>query len=135
MTRYPDWRERLHQLIESRHEAAFSWATNNGGFWAADCINAMTGVDVAADYRGSFVDELAVKAFLLAQGGLEAFVTGVLGEPLPGVLCVGDGDIVMAETTAGLCLGVCEGAHGIFVSDIGLTRIRLRRCTRAWKVG
>lgn len=217
MTRFPDWRQRLHALIESRHQAAFSWARNNGGVWAADAIRAMTGeylypadlyhcaasedIQAEADERAKLPAleaalleaqrelslrqatarspaaafdhtlrddaEIAVEeqqrvvttareairaqtaaiqsaakkvmdpimAAVEANGGLVAMVTARLGEPLPGVLCAHDGDLVMADTTSGPCLGIVEGAHAIFVSEVGLSRIRLGRATRAWKVG
>ena len=216
MTRFPDWRQRLYDLIESRHQAAFSWANNNGGIWAADAVHAITGewlypdelrevaasADVYAEAearaalpplesalaeakqemalrqataksRAALFDhtlrdeaELAVKEQQLAInaardavhqhtqaiqaaakrvmdpimaavescGGLVAMVTARLGAPLPGVLCAKDGDLVIADTTAGPCLGIVDGAHAIFVSDVGLSRIRLGRATKAWAI-
>lgn len=220
MNRHPDWRQRLHALVDSRHQAAFSWAENNGAIFTAQAVLAMTGrwlypqsvkqAASEADKRAelaerakltdierqlsdaakelverkqrlkaarpfvmsiptaelplladdveaqqTMVDDLrasagqqalavgiaakrvmeAVMATVEAQGGVEVLVTKQLGEPLAGILLARDGDVLMAQVnTGGFCLGICDGAHGIFVSDQGLSRIRLLHCTRAWRV-
>lgn len=53
LARFPDWRPRLHALLEARRALGFSWEDGRDCcLWAADAILAMTGKDVAAELRG-----------------------------------------------------------------------------------
>jgi len=70
-----------------------------------------------------------------ASGGVRAMVTARLGAPLPGVLLAQYGDLVMATVSDGQpCLGICLGGHCAFISDHGLSKVRLSRCDAAWHI-
>jgi hypothetical protein len=136
MNRLPDWRKRLEDLLTSRRQADFSWGENDGALFCADAITAMTGVDVGADLRDQYSDRAGLDALIQPLGGMEAAVTAKLGEPLAGVLLAHVGDVVMADISDGsACIGICLGPYGAFVSEKGLSKIRLLHCTRAWAVG
>lgn len=222
MIRHPDWRHCLEAFIQSRHQAAFSWAQNNGAVFSAGAVEAMTGeslypaelltvaepADVQAeieardtlrslelqalrarrelkglkakqeahkrgfslrfwtsqeerelqaeiealetriqDVGANLLQQQAavaaaakrvatpILAAVEAEGGIAAMVTARLGNPLPGILHASMGDVVMATISDGQpCLGICLGAHCVFVSEEGLSKIRLGHCMAAWHI-
>lgn len=135
MTRLPDWRKRLEAFLKSRRQAAFSWGQSDGALFCADAVLAMTGADLAADLRGAYIDRAGLDVLLAAACGMEAMITARLGKPLEGILLARVGDVVLAKISDGTdCIGICLGAYAAFVSDEGLSKVRLSRCTRAWKV-
>ena len=62
----------LYQFIRSRENTPFAWGTNCCAMFAADAIQAMTGVDIASDFRGLYSDAAG------AQAAIEK-ITGVKG--------------------------------------------------------
>ena len=62
----------LYKFIMSRQATPFAWGTNCCAMFAADAIQAMTGVDIASDFRGLYADAAG------AQAAIEK-VTGVKG--------------------------------------------------------
>ena len=62
-----DWRARLSAVIEVRRRVPFS-DENNCGMFLADCVEAMTGVDLAAPYRGKFSTLAEAIEMLRADG-------------------------------------------------------------------
>lgn len=134
MKRLEDWPARLAAAIEGARRRPFSWGSADCCTFAADVVQAMTGVDLAASFRGRYSTHAEAVAVLGARGGLEAVVGSVLGEPLPTALLARRGDVVMARTEAGPALGVCEGARAWFTAPRGLTAMRLAACAAAWRV-
>lgn len=50
--RYDDWPTRLHAYVESMQDREFAYGDFDCGLFAAGCIQAMTGEDLAAELRG-----------------------------------------------------------------------------------
>src|SRR5690348_4302610 len=91
MTRFPDWRQRLYDLIESRHQAAFSWANNNGGIWAADAVHAITGEWLYPDE----LREVAASADVYAEAEARAALP-----PLESALAEAKQEMALRQATA-----------------------------------
>lgn len=53
-SRFPDWRERLAAFVLERRDAGFVWGARDCAMFAADAIQAMTGDDVLAAWRGAY---------------------------------------------------------------------------------
>jgi hypothetical protein len=128
-----DWETRLSDLILERLNQPFKWGVHDCALWAADARLAVTGVDAAAGYRGTY---------RTAKGALRRLrrVDGV-GTPAeaadkhwgprlrPALVKVGDpvaADLVrlgIHETGGlldlGLSLGVCYGRNSLFVGVEG----------------
>lgn len=56
LMRLKDWRPRLDDYLQSIEGKGFDWAELNCAFFVADCVLAMTGVDMAAEFRGKVTD-------------------------------------------------------------------------------
>lgn len=135
MTRFPDWPARLVSSIEAARERPFSWS---GGHdcctFAADVVLALTGRDFAEPFRGRYSTRAEAVALVAARGGLEAVVTGCLGEPLPTALLAGRGDVVMVETPEGRALGVSVGEKAACAGPQGLTFVPMSGWLAGWRV-
>jgi hypothetical protein len=160
ITRQPHWDTRgLHAFLLARATAPFVWGANDCALFAADAIEAMTGVDIAADFRGSdgrgkYHDEASAFALIhsvtggttvadaaahcAAQHGLVEWLLphspGTV--PVPGPLLARRGDLVVLPDAGRLIAGVVHpnGRDVAVVGEAGLKRIPVTTVTRAWHV-
>jgi hypothetical protein len=153
MRRKHSWPEDLHAFFEARKGEPFSWGKNDCCLFTADAILAMTGVDVAAEYRGkNYSDEAGAFAELhTVTGGTTVedaatYAANKYGmKLLPSVLFAQRGDLVLFTNAAGpaepgstvsLALGIVyhNGKHALFGGPKGVSRIPVKSCTKAWRV-
>ena len=76
--------------------------------FAADCVQACTGVDPAVDMRGTYSDAIGAARTVDALGGLAAIAAAHAGPEVP-VALAQPGDIGMLLNGGRECLGVCLG--------------------------
>jgi hypothetical protein len=144
------WQRLFHDFIEARGDQPFAWGTNDCCTFAADAVLAMTGVDLAADYRGQYSDQFTAQARMATVTGVGgATVEDVLAHAAsqfgltewPTVKLAQRGDLLVfdggAAEDAGVSVGVVylNGVHAAFVAPDGLHRIPVVKCRRAWRVG
>ncbi|MGT2429239.1 DUF6950 family protein [Cupriavidus basilensis] len=133
MQRLEDWPTRLAEFIEARHERAFSWGESDCCLFVCDAIEAMTGSDPGARWRGLYTTEKGARRVLRDNGGVDGIATMVLGPAMPPALA-GRGDVVLVDTPHGgalaLCLGGVVGAQG---AD-GIEFMAAGSAKAAWKV-
>ena len=139
LKRFQDWPERLHRIIDSAGELAFEWGRFDCALHVCNCIRAMTGVDPAAQYRGTYSDEAG--AAEIYGSSFETFIARIaasFGMAEIGVTFAHRGDLVFIEN------GTPQGAIGVVssdgrfvscVSEKGTLLVPMRRWKRAWKVG
>lgn len=108
--RLPDWPERLAELLAQRLRAAFVWGANDCALFAADNIQALTGLDPASHLRGQYHDEAAAQAVLAAEGGLRGLAEALLGAPMDNPALAQRGDVVCVALEGRDTLGVVTGA-------------------------
>lgn len=133
--RLPDWPERLAAYLRQDHR--FSWTGTNCGQFAAGAVQAMTGIDVGAEFRGARTkrEQLAILR-RVAGGDVEAAATMIGGQPLPSVLMAMRGDVVSVPAPDGAALGICTGRDVAILSpDLGVVRVPLAVCRKAWRTG
>lgn len=113
MTRYPDWERRLSEFLQTNSERPFVWGQWDCILMAASCVNAMTGVDVAARYRGQYSNQTGAREMLreLGEGTLLRTVNAVF-QPKK-VSRVQRGDLVWRDGAVGVSLG----ADAAFLTD------------------
>lgn len=131
--RCADWEARLAAYIDSA--PAFAWGRNDCGLFAAGAVEAMTGVDHGAPFRGRYRTELGA-ARALRRAGLETSgdaATAALGDPVP-LLCLSRGDVVENDERAIGIYWPRGGPGGIFVNDDGLIWLPGSRLLRGWSV-
>jgi hypothetical protein len=106
--RRPDWPERLHEYVEARRDAPHVWGSNDCAMFAAGAVEAMTGVDPFARWRGTYTDKDTAMCLLSAEGGFEALCLRTFGEPVA-VLQARRGDLLLGRLNTEDGLAVCLG--------------------------
>lgn len=133
LRRFPDWPKRLDQAIEAGRSKPFVWGSHDCVLFAADVVLALTGEDLAAQWRGQYDSaETALRA-IHKGGGLITMAADALGEPVP-VLSARRGDVVLYRDERGPSLGICLDRKCAFTGVDGLTFKSLKECEQAWHV-
>ena len=134
--RRPDWPERLALLLESRHRMQFAWGVHDCCLFAADAVEAMTGSDPAANWRGSYSTEAGAEA-IIGRIGLEGMVAAAL-EAFGAGACdpafAQRGDVVLVLVGNQPTMGVCTGDAVAAPGPDGLVFVGLGDVLRAWSV-
>lgn len=134
LKRLADWEDRLASLIAQRIDQPFVWGVNDCALFAADCIEAMTGVDLAPDLRGQWQDQRQALRVIAGLGGLAAAVE-VLGLVESSPLFAQRGDLVLHRRDGSDALAICLGSNLAGPSESGLLFFGLESGGRAWRVG
>lgn len=133
MQRLEDWPTRLAEFIEARRERAFSWAESDCCLFVCDAIEAMTGIDPGARWRGLYSTEKGARRVLRDNGGVSGIAATVLGPAVPSALA-GRGDVVLIDTPHGEALAMCLGGIVAAQGGDGLIFVPAASAKAAWKV-
>ena len=118
--RHADWKVHLAQYLGEIARAPFEPGVNDCALFAAGAVAAMTGLDLAADWRGKYRTLQEGLALLAAAGHADHTALAAKHfdeiEPVFGA----PGDIAVVDGPEGATLGIFQGA-GIYV----LTTARL----------
>jgi hypothetical protein len=151
--RVENWEMALHRFIAGRKAQPFDWRANNCCFFACDGIQAITGLDPAAEsFRGVCHGALDAARLVRKHGGVEAIADAVCAkygfEEVP-ITRAQRGDVVLLDVDrkyrpsgspgAGLvtqaALGICTGLRAAFAGPAGVQFVAIMRCRRAWAIG
>jgi len=137
--RREDWAERLAELVEARRGMQFKWGVHDCALFAADCVLAMTNVDHAVDFRGTYKTPGGALDALSGRG-LDTLLDGIFPRINPAFVQRGDVCAIARDESAPgaddleLALGVCLGAQVAVPGVDGLQFLPVRRALHAWKV-
>jgi hypothetical protein len=142
LQRTENWEVLLHDFLTERIDKPFEWGMNDCALFTCDCIQALTGTDVATEFRGNYIDEKSAFKIMKKIAGsptVEAvadYVTKQFEMPEVKPLLAQRGDVVLIEGSEGLALGIVhmDGIHAVFVSPDGLKKLPVRQALRAWRV-
>lgn len=137
MNRFVDWRRRLAAVIELRRRTPVVFGEHDCALFCADCVRAMTGVDLAAAFRGRYatVDEALTALRDAGHEDLCSFVATMLPEIKTSEARIGDVMAIPSDLT-GWALGVCNG-ESVTVLDAArgcLGSLDRSYATRAFRV-
>lgn len=133
LTRVPDWELRLSQLVTQRLAMPFAWGENDCVLFAADCIEAMTGIDPVAKLRGQWANQGEAVRAIARVGGLNAAVDA-LGLPSIAPLFTQRGDLVLHRRDGTDALAICVGGQLAGPSETGLLFFGLEQGVMAWRI-
>jgi len=105
MVRVNAWPERLAEFIESRRRMPFQWGANDCALFAADCVLALTGTDLAADRRG-YTTELEAARLVRDAGGMKGLAAHLVEKHIG---LVQRGDVVLCDIAGRETFGVFVG--------------------------
>lgn len=134
MTRLEYWPQILADFIAAA-DRPFCWGTWDCGLLAADCVLAMTGVDIAAEFRGRYKTARGARKVMrgdMAQ--MMARVSQTYGMPAIPPLAAQRGDMVMIDTPLGDALGICVGSRVACAGPDGLVYVPIAQALLAWRV-
>lgn len=121
MTRLENWPTLLSLYVDSRRNEPFAWGSNDCCLFAADWVLIATGIDIAANYRGTYTGALGAQRIIFEAGGIDRLLEAhapMLSRISPKF--VGRGDLVLSKAENGPTLGINLGAINAFVGERGL---------------
>jgi hypothetical protein len=143
LKRRQHWATReLNQHIIDRAKAPHIYGQNDCCLFAADGIKAMTGVDIAEDFRGYTTEAGALKTIKKVTSGsnvehaaeycAQKYDLAELKYPL----MAQRGDLVLIEEADGLKMGLIHlgGACAVVPGEKELRRVPLTSIKRAWRI-
>lgn len=137
LKRLNGWPEAFASALKRAQNEPFRWGQNDCCLFAAYCIEAVTGRDLAVAFRGYETREEASK-ILAGFGGvyrLAAIVAKAHGIPEIPALQARRGDICLLDSKNGAMLGVCTGDKIVAPGAHGLVSYPLLKGRRAWGIG
>lgn len=129
--RLPDWSSRLQRLILARRRAPFVWGANDCFLFAADCAEACTGHDPAAELRYAYATEREALRKMQEVGDLITLAATRFGPEVPPALAQ-RGDVGLTVQAGRLLLCVCNGLTWLAPTAEGLAEAPVPH--RAWRV-
>jgi len=132
-----------HHFLSTRRHRPFAWGSNDCALFCADGIHAMTGVDIAAAFRGKYSDEESAMTSIheVAGGHTIADAAAWCAEQHGLAECVHPlmaqrGDLVIVYAAQGLLSGLVDlnGRHVLLPGQRGLVRLPISLVTRSWHV-
>lgn len=135
LVRKNQWEQKLFAYTSGVLQKPFEWGVHDCVLFAADCIEAMTGEDLAAEYRGTYSTSQGA-AKIVHSAGVESlgdFLAMYLPEtPVP---FLQRGDIALCDGPEWQFVGVCQGRTCVGPSEKGLIHVNNSQVIRAFKVG
>ncbi len=132
--RYFDWKVQLAQYLGEVARAPFEPGVNDCALFAAGAVAAMTGLDLAADWRGKYQTLEEGLALLKGAGFGDhvALAAAHFAEIDP--VFAAPGDIAVVRAVEGEALGIVQGEGIYVVTPRGLGVISMNTALRAFRV-
>jgi len=120
--RRPDWRARLATYLADLAGRRFRPGRHDCALFAAGAVEAMTGVDLAAPWRGTYRSLEQGRAALEAAGWAshQEFVAAHFAPVAPSLAQVGDLAVMPGEIEGSAALGVVQGPAVYVLTPAGL---------------
>lgn len=138
------WPTAMQNLITDRIDSPFIWGTNDCCLFAADIIKAMTGADIASEWRGAYSSEADLSNLLTSRGfdSFPALIDSiVLTWNIPSIALrfAQRGDAIMFESSLGPTLGILADYRVVSIGLDGITFIPLTKIysdatAKAWRI-
>lgn len=138
MTRLPDWRARFAAEMDRQRREPFAWGGQDCALGlAAGAVEAITGVDAAADWRGRYKTISGARRLVKQAGG---DLGDLIGTVLPehehhSQARVGDIGLLAADGPLDQALCVVDASGLIVLTELGHGRRPRTDMIRAFKVG
>ena len=134
--RLPAWESLLADFLQAAAARPFAWGSHDCCTFAADAVQAITGVDMIASLRGQWADAAGAAKAVKRLGGMRTALQRHLGEPLPSPLWAQRGDVVLIRMDGRHSAGICAGAVVVGAAEVGLARLTLTDAAvlAAWSV-
>lgn len=135
LKRRPNWRSALVAEIEAHRREPFAWGTRDCALFAADCVRAMVGIDLAAGFRGRYTSERSALEVIAEVGAddLPGLAASLLPEIEPRHARLGD-IAAMRASDGRWSLGIVNGAVIMVLRPDGVGTVPFGAAVRAFRV-
>lgn len=132
--RQSDWKTRLIGYLGIVAQQPFEPGVSDCALFAAGAVQAMTGVDLAADWRGRYATLADGLALLQSRGFADhiALAAGHFAEIPPALAAAGD--LAVVQGLEGEALGVVQGEGLYVLTPTRLGILPLTHAIRAFRV-
>jgi hypothetical protein len=144
LTRIEHWDiQSFHMFLLERAQQPFQWQDNDCCTFVADAVKAITGTDIASEFRGRYTTKAgAFRAIKTITGGSTvadavAHCAAKYGlQELKNPLSAQRGDMVLVQEGEEQIAGVVHlnGRHIVVVGEQGLMTKSISSVRRAWRV-
>lgn len=136
--RIENWPKILSAMLKDRANMPWEWGRNDCLMFPADIVNALTGFDPAARWRGKYSNQIEAMNILAGYGGIRELIDDALGfKGSESILQAARGDAVVMLTPEGEMAGVVDDTGeriAVPITDKGtLVRFPLYRAVMIWK--
>jgi hypothetical protein len=122
----------LFETIETLSQEPWEWGAMDCCQFARRVLIETHGIDFAKD-QPEYDNAFAAAKIIARAGGMESFVSSMLGDPVPRNL-IRRGDVCIADFPAGLATGICVGQSAAFASESGVVYIPMKQVIKGWNV-
>jgi hypothetical protein len=132
----------FHQFLEQRANMPFKWGSNDCALFAADGIQAITGIDIASAFRDKYTTQAGAMAAIkeitggttVADAAAFCAASSEYFEELTHPLMAKRGDLVIVDNDGQSIAGLVHltGRHVVTVTESGLARLPITAILRAW---
>lgn len=135
MTRRADWRSRLRSYVDDCRRRPIDLGRHDCALFAAGAVEAMTGIDHAADFRGSYGTMAGGLRRVRKAGYIDHvdMVAALYPEIRPAILAQ-VGDIAVVDGEGAPALGIVGGARVFVLRPAGMVTLDLTAIQRAFRV-
>ena len=142
--RRSDWPERLAAVIDGARDRSFGWGVHDCCLFACDCIEAISGIDPAKDFRGRYNTMLGayrrmaefigdeIPADRLVERTAERICQNHGAPEIPPTTAA-RGDVVVVREDGRDVLGIVWSRAIYLTSEDGLVTRPLPAIRRAWR--
>lgn len=142
MTRYPDWVSRLESFLAKNAKRKFRYGSWDCCLFAAHAVEAMTGVDTAADFLDKYDSAVTAKKVIreFSNGALLGRVVERVAArfQMPEIdrTRAHRGDLALLKRGGGDSVGIValDGLNLIVPGSDGLLRVPIVLAKRVWEV-
>lgn len=138
MKRLDDWRARLAAEMDRQRREAFAWGWHDCATGlACGVVEAITGADLAAEFRGKYKTPAAALRIMRERGAetLGDLVAQFLPECPPGLARIGDIGVVAADGPVPEALCVFDASFVVVMTEAGHGHRPRKDVIRAFRVG
>ncbi len=135
-----NWPTKLNDFIDSCRTKPFEWGQHDCCLFAANAVQATTGIDPAAGtFRGKYKTNFEALRLVRRFGGIEKLAAKVCARfefPPVKVTLAQRGDMVLLKKKQeDPVMGICLGRISAFPAMEGLRFVSTSECSKAWKIG
>lgn len=131
-TRLHDWQPRYEAFVRARLSAPFAWGGNDCCTFAADGVQAITGIDPAPHLR-AHRDARGALLTMRGCGGIAKLAIACMGPAQPATRAA-VGDMVLLPMGKRLALGLCNGSTAFGPSAHGLAHVAMADALLCWRL-